>query len=583
MRKTKAHEIVDLLAEHGITHVIGIPGTHNIELYDAMAEHPSITPVLITDEQSAGFMGDGYARSSGRMAALSLVPGAGLSHAVSGIAEAYLDQIPLLVLACGIRGDSGKKFQLHDIDQIAMVKPVCKWATSIQDWNRVDEIMKAAIRIAKEAPQGPVVIEMPAEGLLLSDPPNREQGAIPKSPELTTHLSDSQKMTARGLIAGAKRIGIYVGNIGWNKSAAGEKLVQLAHHLDAWVWSTITAKGLYPENEERFIWNVLGAGAPEAHQEIEAQVDLWIAMGARFGEVATASYGFNTKKPIIHVDVDPSVLKANLDEALSIPMDAWDFVEFLMKEIPARQAGDSIQIVRQARMKYEKQRDREPETHGKISPRRLMKAVQAVFPKDTVYAFDSGNGLFLGMENLRIDKPGCFLAPVDYSCMGYSIPAAVGAKVADPERPVVVFPGDGAFLMTGLELLTGRMYGAAPLVMVLRDGELSQISQFQKGSVVRTTLTELPPYDLSKIADAAGYEFRFMSSDSDLEAFLVKALEETQNGTPVLVEVPIDYAQKTAFTRGVVMTNFKRFSFKDKLSLAGRVLVRKTHEQLQKI
>ncbi len=580
MRRTKAHEIVDILAERGITHVFGIPGTHNIEFYDALAEHPTIIPVLITDEQSSGFMGDGYARSSGKMAALSLVPGAGLSHALSGIAEAYLDQIPLLVLACGVRGDSGKHFQLHDIDQLAMAKPVSKWTVSIKDWSRLDEIIGTAIRIANESPKGPVVVEMPAEGLLLSNPQSTEQGELPSPISLRKTLNDSERATAQSLVQGAKRIGLYVGNIGQGVPGASEKLVALAQHLDAWVWSTMSAKGLYPETNERFIWNVIGSGAPDPHQEIEAQVDLWIALGARFGEVATASYGFKLKKPLIHVDVDAKSLEANHVETLSLQMDAWDFVDYLMKETSARRAIDSTAIVKLARSKYEIERENEIEAEGKISPRRLMKAIQAVFPKDTVYSLDSGNGLFLAMENLRLDHAGCFLGPVDYSCMGYSVPAAIGAKMANPKRPVVVMPGDGAFLMTGLELLTAKMYGTSPLVLVLRDGELSQISQFQKGSVVRTTLTELPPYDVSRIAEATGFEFVALGAKENLEDFFKRMLARTEKGASIMVEVPIDYSQKTAFTRGVVMTNFKRFPLSEKFSLIGRVLARKTAQFL---
>lgn len=580
MRRTKAHEIVDILAERGITHVFGIPGTHNIEFYDALAENPKITPVLITDEQSAGFMGDGYARSSGRMAALSLVPGAGLSHALSGIAEAYLDQIPLLVLACGIRKDSGKHYQLHDIDQLAMAKPVSKWTVSIHDWSRLDEIIGTAIRIANESPKGPVVIEMPAEGLLLSDPPSHTQGELPAPIHLHMTLTETEKATAKKLLQDAKRIGIYLGHIGQGVKDASPRLVALANHLDAWVWSTITAKGLYPETNERFIWNILGNGAPATYQDIESQVDLWISLGGRFGEVATASYGFQTKKPIIHVDTDEGALEANHVEALSLHLDAWNFVDFLMKEIPTRPTSDSMAVVQKARSKYEISRANEKEEAGKISPRRLLNALQAVFPKNTAYALDSGNGLFQAMENLRLDEPGCFLGPVDYSCMGYSVPAAIGAKMADPNRPVVVLPGDGAFLMTGLELLTARMYGASPLVLVLRDGELSQISQFQRGSVVHTTLTELPPYDLSKIAAATGFEFVQLSATADLEEFFRKMLAQTSKGAAILVEVPIDYSVKTTFTKGVVATNFHRFPLADKLSLIGRVLARKTSQFL---
>ena len=125
MKLTGGELVVRALQDEGITHTFGIPGTHNIELYDALG--PSgVTPVLVTDEQSAGFMADGYWRASGRMACVNLVPGAGLTHALSGIAEAFMDGVPMLVLGCGIRQDLRMAYQLHDIDQLAMAAPVTK-------------------------------------------------------------------------------------------------------------------------------------------------------------------------------------------------------------------------------------------------------------------------------------------------------------------------------------------------------------------------------------------------------------------------------------------------------------------------
>ena len=128
MRLTAAQAVVRALEDEGIAHAFGIPGTHNIELYDALAASETVRPVLVTDEQSASFMADGHWRASGRMACVNVVPGAGLTHALSGIAEAYLDNVPMLVLACGIRLESDSAYQLHDVDQMAIAAPVVKEA-----------------------------------------------------------------------------------------------------------------------------------------------------------------------------------------------------------------------------------------------------------------------------------------------------------------------------------------------------------------------------------------------------------------------------------------------------------------------
>jgi acetolactate synthase-1/2/3 large subunit len=179
------------------------------------------------------------------------------------------------------------------------------------------------------------------------------------------------------------------------------------------------------------------------------------------------------------------------------------------------------------------------------------------------------------MEHLRLDSPGCFLAPTDFSCMGYSVPAAIGACFANPGRDVVALPGDGAFLMTGLELITASAYRAAPLVCVLSDGKLSQIAQFQKMQVNRETATVLPGYDLEGFARTTGCRYFRIIRDSELDSILPAALDLTRRGIPALVEVAIDYSQKTYFTKGVVKTVFSRLSWGDRVANITRAVGRR--------
>src|SRR5208283_3752313 len=155
--------VVRALEDEGVPFTFGIPGTHNIELYDSLARSSSVRPVLVTDEQSASFMADGVARASGRLAAVNLVPGAGLTHALSGIAEAYLDEIPMLVLACGIRRDTGRAFQLHDVDQLAIARPVTKVQLHAENGSEIYATVRRACQIARSAPAGPALVEIPAE------------------------------------------------------------------------------------------------------------------------------------------------------------------------------------------------------------------------------------------------------------------------------------------------------------------------------------------------------------------------------------------------------------------------------------
>ena len=199
----------------------------------------------------------------------------------------------------------------------------------------------------------------------------------------------------------------------------------------------------------------------------------------------------------------------------------------------------------------------------------------ASFGPETIFTADSGNGTFLAMECLRLERPGRFLAPVDYSCMGYSVPAAIGAKLGKPGRPVVALAGDGAFLMTGLELLTAASHGLPVVVFVLRDRELAQIAQFQRVALSRKVCSRLPDYDAESLCRGLGVEHVRLDEDADIGRALGLASAGVAEGRPILVEAAVDYSQKTYFTRGVVKTNLLRLPWRDRLRFVGRALARR--------
>jgi len=212
---------------------------------------------------------------------------------------------------------------------------------------------------------------------------------------------------------------------------------------------------------------------------------------------------------------------------------------------------------------------------GRVTPAHLLRGAQRVFGPDAIFTTDSGNGTFLAVECLRLEVPGHFLAPVDYSCMGYSVPAAVGAKLARPEVPVVALAGDGAFLMTGLELLTASEERIGVVTLVLRDGELAQIAQFQATAMNRKTASRVHDYDVGGLAVGLGIPALKLERDADVEEILAEADRLARAGSPVLVDVAIDYSRKTYFTQGVVKTNLHRLPLKDQIRFVGRALVRK--------
>lgn len=565
---TGADSVVRALEDEDVPFAFGIPGTHTIELYDALARSARVKPVLVTDEQSASFMADGVWRASGRLGCAALVPGAGLTHALSGIAEAYLDTVPMLVLGCGIRRDLPMAFQLHDVDQLAIARPVTKSVMRVERGADVYRTVRDACRIARAGVPGPVFLEIPAELYLLAHDGDAEPPLSLGAPLLqpAAELVDR----AAALLARARRPLLYLGY-----GARGASVVTLAERLESPVSTTMHGKGVFPESHPLALWPGFGDAAPPFARAIARDCDATLAIGCRFGEVATGSYGMQPRRPLIHVDIGQAALERNVETDLAIASDAAAFVDALLSRLTHRPIdGPMRAAIRDGHAAVERGW-RETASATAVTPYALLDALQRRFGPAAIFTADSGNGTFLAMECLRLERPGHFLAPIDYSCMGYSVPAAIGAKLACPDTPCVALAGDGAFLMTGLELLTAATLGAAIAVVVLRDHELAQIAQFQSLALGRKSASRLPNYDLEQLCGGMGVQYLRMDRDIEITDVIDQAAGITERGGPVVIDVAIDYTQKTYFTRGVVKTNFGRLPWSDRLRFVLRAVGRR--------
>jgi len=598
VKRTGAALVVKALEAEGIPFTFGIPGTHNIELYDALAAAEKVRPILVTDEQSASFMADGLWRASGRLGCVNVVPGAGLTHALSGIAEAWMDQVPMLVLGCGIRRDSGRAYQLHDVDQQALVAPVTKGRWLVERSQDLYGTIREACRVAREGVPGPVFVEVPANLYMLrggegrGDPEGASEEAGPPGASAETAREEAR---ARGVdpldllpvlevLRTARRPLLYVGA---GAAGAASGLVELAERLEAPVSTTLQGKGVFPESHPLFLWPGFGPAAPPFAREIAGSCDATLAIGCRFAEVGTGSYGLEPPQPLIHVDLDPQVLGRNYPAQAGVHADARAFVESLLEAMEGELASGSIESVpprppdpalreaiRSGHAAVWKEWMQDVGGPG-VTPAYLLKTLQERLGPEAVFATDSGNGTFLAAECLRLEDPGRFLAPVDFSCMGYSVPAAIGAKLGSPDRPVAALAGDGAFLMTGMELLTAAREEVGVVVLVLQDGELAQIAQFQETALSRKVASDVSPLDLEALARGMGVECLLMAGDEDVPRVAEQAASVAARGRPVLVDVRIDYSRRTFFTRGVVRTNLLRLPFRDQARFVGRALWRK--------
>ncbi|MEC9358513.1 MAG: thiamine pyrophosphate-binding protein [Pseudomonadota bacterium] len=573
MKRTGAWLARFALEQIGVRHVFGIPGVHTTELFDELASSSSIVPVLVTHEGGAAFMADAVSRTTDRIGTLLVVPGAGLTHAASGIAEAYLDGVPMLVLSGGIHRASGRGYQLHDIDQQALVAAFTKARWRVESQRDIVTTIYRAYTEAMSGCPGPVYVELPVDVLMMSG----EAGGLLEWPGLPAPMAAAPELVAEAceLIASARRPGLFVG---WGARGARQQLMALADRLGAPVATTLQGLSSFPSDHPLHAGMSFGLAAAPAARQAFKNCDCLIAIGTRFGEIGTGSYSVEVPESLIHIDLDAEVFSRNYPARVAIQADARMAVQALLDTLGARG------VARSARpMRSRISRDKAAYLHDwrksgdaqRVNPARLFHSVDAFWAKDAVVVADDGNHTFLTAELLPMPQGRHFISPTDFNCMGYAVPAAIGAKLANPAREVLAVVGDGAFLMTGNELLTAAAQQLGLIVLVFSDGELAQIAQAQTLPYKRKTCTVLNPLDLASAARATGCEFLSMQCDRDIEPVLIEARRLAATRRPVLVDVRIDYSRRTAFTQGIVSANVKRMPTPDKLRMAMRAVSRR--------
>jgi acetolactate synthase-1/2/3 large subunit len=366
-------------------------------------------------------------------------------------------------------------------------------------------------------------------------------------------------------------------HVGLGAADCGEGLVDLAEKLGAVVSSTFSGKGAFPESHPQWLWPGFGSAAPAHLRSIASRCDAALVLGARLGEVSTASFGVALPEASAHVDLDPAVPGANFPVRFKIVADCAAFVEALNTALYQRQRRDVLKLTSEltaARHRVALEQDA-PGLDGRVGPASLFRTLQRTLGSNVVFTSDSGNGTFLAVEHLRLDRPRRLLSPTDYSCMGYALPAAVGAAIANPGTPALALCGDGALLMTGLELTTAAQRGLPVGAVVLRDGKLGQTASFQRTLTNAAPCSVLPDYDLTALAAVAGCACRKVAREAETGLAIQWLREELAAGRPAVLDVAIDYSRKTYFTRGVVKANFGRLSWQERVRMVKVALERR--------
>ncbi len=575
--RTAASLVREALENVGVRYTFGIPGVHNTEIYDELARSETITPVLVTHEGGGAFMADAVSRSGTSLGTLVIVPAAGVTHAASGIAEAFLDGIPMLVVAGGIRRDTGRQFQLHDVNQHALLKPITKGTWLVERHADVIPTIHEAVRVATSGEPGPVFVEIPVNLQLFKGDPGpstspRHHG--PTAPDVRCTAADVA--SAAELLAQASSPTIFVG---WGAVDASAEVIALAEKLGAPVSTTLQGVSAFPANHPLHAGFCLGRAAVPAVEQAFAATDCMLAAGTRFGEIATGSYGWTPPANLIHVDVNPAVFNANYPARIALEGDAKLVLQKLLAALDRLQPASARRAVVEVKLREHKAAYIDEwlrhDSGGRVNPARFFASLRRQLGHDATVVLDDGNHTFLAAELLPIYQPRGLISPTDFNCMGYCVPATIGSKLARPDAQVVGIVGDGALRMTAMELATATALGLGVVLFVFSDGELAQIAQAQEIPYNRKTCTVLGPLDVSGVAQATGASYLRLATDSQIEAAIAEALATARGGKPVLVDVAIDYSKRTRFTEGVVKTNLERFDTVTKARFVGRALWRR--------
>ncbi|WP_169543146.1 thiamine pyrophosphate-binding protein [Sneathiella aquimaris] len=575
MKKTGAELAVFALEKIGVQHTFGIPGVHNTELYDQLNNSTQITPIMVTHEGGGAFMADAVSRVSNHIGTLVVVPAAGLTHAASGIGEAYLDGIPMLVICGGIRNDLDYGYQLHEMDQHQFMKGLTKATFHVQSHEDVIPMLYEAYQTATSSEPGPVFVEIPVNIQLMSG----TVSAMPDFQKNPPHISDTIQgdiEKAVALIRKAKRPTVFAG---WGAMGARKQLHTLVDRLGAPVSTTLQGLSVFPSEHPLHTGMGFGPSGVPAAQNAFRDTDCLIAIGTRFSEIPTGSFGCEIPENLIHIDINPDVINANYPAAAGLVGDSGLVLDRLLAALGndsgevVRENSEVPAIIAQSKQDY-LQEWLDHDSKQRVNPARFFADLKGELSPDAILAVDDGNHTFLTAELFPVGEKQKFICPSDFNCMGYAVPAAIGAKIAQPDRQVAAIVGDGAFTMTCMELLTATRNGLGVIIFVFNDGELSQISQAQAIPYNRKPCTILGGLDLSGVATATGSHFLKMSGQSTPADAMAEAASIAATGKPVVVDVEIDYSKKTAFTKGTVKTNFKRLPAGTKARFLGRSLFR---------
>jgi acetolactate synthase-1/2/3 large subunit len=524
-RPTGGELVVEALRREGVRHVFGIPGFHNLAIYDALLRQNRVRHVLARHEAGAAFMADGYARASGEPGVVLVTTGPGATNALTPLVESYADSVPVVLITSDIASDLvGRDLgALHEVpNQIDCFRPVARWAEALTEARAIPGAIAGAFDLLRTGRPGPMVLSIPYDflGARVEAPaPAGGHGARPPC-----HVADVQEAAA--LLARASRPLVVAGG-GVIAAGAERELVAVARRLGAPVIATVGGRGALDERDPLF-QGVL----PDrrACAEPLRAADVVLAAGTRLGHRSLDKLGvtLGPGQALVHLDLDPTVIGKVSKPRVAIVGDARDGLTRLLAGLGAGDPAAGWDRAWLARVRA----DAGPRYTPVIAA--LVDTLRAALPEDAIVVGDQ-TGLTYWMEwRFPVLRPRTFLYPTGSATLGYAVPAAIGAKVARPDRPVVAIAGDGGFLYTVNELATAVKYRLPVVVVVVNDERFGAIHWLQERLFGRAGEADLTNPDFPALARAFGCRAERVDT-AGLAGALERALAA---GAPTVLELP---------------------------------------------
>ncbi|MGQ9718530.1 MAG: biosynthetic-type acetolactate synthase large subunit [Nitrososphaerales archaeon] len=538
VKMSGAYALIEALYREKVDVIFGLPGGAMLPIYDALHDS-KIRHILVRHEQSAAHMADGFARASGRVGVCMATSGPGATNLVTGIANAYMDSSPIVAITGQVPRAVIGKDGFQETDIIGVTTPITKYNFQPRHASEMPKTVKVAFHIASTGRPGPVVIDIPkdvqAEVEDMDFPEKIEiQGY---RPNLSPHPLQIEK--AVSLLTKAERPFIIAGG-GVIISNSSQKLQAIAELLLAPVATTFMGKGCIPEDHPLSLGVIGMHGSIEANRLIQ-EADVLLAVGTRFSDRSTGKLDeFCPDAKIIHIDIDPSEIGKN--KAIDVPIvgDAGrtlaELYNSLTKRLKKKEGNLWLKRAQQIRDDF---RDKiKIDQMSELSPPRLLKELRAIVPNDALVTTEVGQNQMWASLYFKVYKPRAFISSGGLGTMGFGFPAAIGAKVARPDLPVLDIAGDGSFTMTANSLATSVIENIPVIVIILNNSMLGMVAQWQRLFYNRRySAVELKVYpDFVKLSEAFGAQGVRVGS---LDEFVKAVRLALKSDTTTVIDVPI--------------------------------------------